>query len=55
LKSAAERGRKGGRPKAMDEKKIEQARALHRSQIPVTEICKTLDISKGTLYRNLAR
>jgi DNA invertase Pin-like site-specific DNA recombinase len=54
LKSAAERGRKGGRPKAMDDKKIEQARALYRSQIPISEICQTLGISKGTLYRNLS-
>lgn len=53
LKSALERGRKGGRPRTMDEKKIEQARALHRSQIPISEICTTLGISKGTLYRNL--
>lgn len=54
LKAAAERGRKGGRPRVMDLKKIEQARALHRSQIPVSEICKTLGVSKGTLYRNLS-
>jgi DNA invertase Pin-like site-specific DNA recombinase len=53
LKAAAERGRKGGRPRLMDTNKIEQARALHRSQIPVFEICKTLGISKGTLYRNI--
>lgn len=53
LKAAADRGRKGGRPRAMDEKKIDQARALHRSQIPVAEICQTLGISKGTLYRSL--
>ncbi len=53
LKAAADRGCKGGRPRAMDEKKIEQARALHRSQIPISEICKTLGVSKGTLYRNL--
>lgn len=53
LKSAAERGRKGGRPRLMDEKKIEQARVLYLSKIPVSEICKTLGISKGTLYRNI--
>lgn len=53
LKAAAERGRKGGRPRVMDEKKIEQARSLHRSRIPISEICKTLGISKGTLYRNI--
>lgn len=54
LRAAAERGRKGGRPRSLDENKIEQARALHRSKIPVTEICRTLGISKGTLYRNLS-
>lgn len=53
LKSAAERGRKGGRPRVMDEKKIQQAQALHKSEIPIAEICKTLGVSKGTLYRNL--
>lgn len=53
LKAAAERGRKGGRPRLMDVSKIEQAKALHGSQIPIAEICKTLGVSKGTLYRGL--
>ena len=53
LKAAAERGRKGGRPRLMDESKILQARALRQSEIPVGEICKTLGVSKGTLYRNI--
>lgn len=54
LRAASERGRKGGRPKVMDEVKIQQARALYREKtIPVTEICKTLGISKGTFYRCL--
>ncbi len=54
LKAAAQRGRKGGRPKAMNPQKIEQARALYREKsIPVMEICKTLGVSKGTLYRCL--
>lgn len=54
LRAAADRGRKGGRPRAMDDKKIQQARALHREKsIPVMEICKTLGISKGTFYRCL--
>lgn len=53
LKSAAERGRKGGRPRLMDSKKIQQARALYNSKIPVVEICRTLGVSKGTLYRSL--
>ncbi len=53
LKAAAERGRKGGRPRLMDVSKIEQAKALHSSQIAIADICKTLGVSKGTLYRNL--
>lgn len=53
LKSAAERGRKGGRPRLMDHQKIQQAHALYNSKIPVVEICRTLGVSKGTLYRNL--
>ena len=53
LKAAANRGRKGGRPRLMDVSKIEQAKALHSSQIPIAEICKTLGVSKGTLYRGL--
>lgn len=53
LKAAAERGRKGGRPRVMDEKKVQQARALHQSQIPIAEICDILKVSKGTLYRNI--
>jgi DNA invertase Pin-like site-specific DNA recombinase len=52
LKAAADRGRKGGRPRLMDENKILQARALRLSNIPIAEICKTLGISRGTLYRN---
>lgn len=53
LKAAAARGRKGGRPRLMDDSKILQARALHHSEIPIAEICKTLGVSKGTLYRNI--
>lgn len=54
LKAAAERGRKGGRPRLMDEKKIQQAKAMHKEKgIGISEICKTLGVSKGTLYRNL--
>lgn len=54
LQAAALRGRKGGRPRVMDETKIQQARALHREKsIPVADICKTLGVSKGTFYRCL--
>lgn len=54
LKAAAQRGRKGGRPRLMDDSKIQLAKTLHNEKsIPVAEICKTLGISKGTLYRCL--
>lgn len=54
LRAASERGRKGGRPRLMDETKVQLARALHKEKaIAVGEICRTLGVSKGTLYRNL--
>lgn len=54
LKAAADRGRKGGRPRLMDDSKIQLAKTLHNEKsIPIGEICRTLGISKGTLYRNL--
>jgi DNA invertase Pin-like site-specific DNA recombinase len=54
LESARRRGRLGGRPAAMDEKKKRQARALlsdHTTSI--AEVCATLGISRATLYRHL--
>ena len=54
LKAAADRGRKGGRPRLMDASKVQLAQTLHKEKaITVGEICRTLGISKGTLYRNL--
>jgi DNA invertase Pin-like site-specific DNA recombinase len=54
LSSARARGRVGGRPKAMDEKKIQIARSLHADgKTSISEICKTLKVSKATLYRCL--
>jgi DNA invertase Pin-like site-specific DNA recombinase len=53
LKAAADRGRKGGRPRLMDETKIQFARASQEKAIAVKEICRMLGISKGTLYRSL--
>jgi DNA invertase Pin-like site-specific DNA recombinase len=54
LSAAADRGRKGGRPRLMDGEKIRLARTLHQNKsITVSEICRTLGVSKGTLYRNL--
>jgi DNA invertase Pin-like site-specific DNA recombinase len=53
LFSARARGRLGGRPKALDDKKRQIALSLYESRTAVSEICATLGISKATLYRNL--
>lgn len=52
LASARARGRKGGRPRAMDEKKAAIARTLRQDpERTVKEICATLGISPATFYR----
>lgn len=54
LQAARARGRCGGRPRLMDQEKVRLARTLHNDKsITVGEICRSLGISKGTLYRNL--
>jgi DNA invertase Pin-like site-specific DNA recombinase len=54
LASARARGRVGGRPKAMDEKKVQIAKSLYvDGKTSISEICETLKVSKATLYRNL--
>jgi DNA invertase Pin-like site-specific DNA recombinase len=54
LSAARARGKKGGRPKAMDDKKIIMARALFNDKNnSIKDICKTLNVSKPTLYRYL--
>jgi DNA invertase Pin-like site-specific DNA recombinase len=51
LASARARGRKGGRPPA-DQKKVQKALTMYDSRdYSISEICKTFDISQGTLYR----
>ncbi len=52
LASARARGRNGGRPKALTEKQRQQAKALIKDpSISIGEICKTLKVSRSTLYR----
>lgn len=52
LIAARARGRLGGRPKALDDKKAEMARRLYRDKTnAITDICRTLNISRATLYR----
>ena len=55
LASARARGRKGGRPRALSEKKRQQARTLIKdTTLNIGEICKTLGVSRSTLYRSVS-
>jgi DNA invertase Pin-like site-specific DNA recombinase len=52
LQAARGRGRKGGRPKALTIKKVQMLHDLYRNKDnSIDEICKTLNISRTTLYR----
>jgi len=54
LKAARARGRLGGRPKSMDDRKLKLAIDMMKDiTIPVKEVCDTLNVSKSTLYRYL--
>jgi DNA invertase Pin-like site-specific DNA recombinase len=54
LQAARARGRKGGRPKALTGKKLAMAQSLFDDKTnPIDDICKTLHISRATLYRNI--
>jgi len=54
LKAARARGRKGGRPKLMDDKMISMAKMLMADHSnSVKDVCETLGVSRSTLYRNL--
>ena len=55
LAAARARGRKGGRPRHLDDKKKRHAAMLRSDPTnSVKDICRTLGISKATLYRYLA-
>jgi DNA invertase Pin-like site-specific DNA recombinase len=53
LLAARARGRKGGRPKALTARQLGIAQDLYEKRYPIAEICRTLKISKATLYRVL--
>ena len=56
LAAARARGRKGGRPKALDEKKTQLLYQLYdERKRTVKEISDILDISRSTLYGYLQR
>src|SRR5436309_4479373 len=52
LEAARARGRKGGQPKALNSKQIAIAQHLYNDKTnAISDICKTLNISRSTLYR----
>lgn len=52
LKAARSRGRLGGRPPKLNTSQIEMAkRLLNDPTVAIKEICRTLQISRSTLYR----
>jgi DNA invertase Pin-like site-specific DNA recombinase len=54
LTAARERGRIGGRPKALTPRQIQIAQALYDDpKNSIKEICRTLKISKATFYRHV--
>jgi len=56
LKAARARGRLGGRPPmSLDDPRIQTAKKLHADKsMVIADICKTLQVSKPTLYRWIA-
>jgi DNA invertase Pin-like site-specific DNA recombinase len=56
LTAARARGRKGGRPKALTPRKAQMAQALYKDKTnTIDEICRTLNISRATLYRYIKK
>jgi DNA invertase Pin-like site-specific DNA recombinase len=53
LTAARARGRRGGRPKALTAKQLSIAQDLYDKCYPIAEICRTLKISRPTLYRSI--
>ena len=54
LTAARARGRFGGRPRKMDTKKVSMAKSLlENPQNSIDDVCKTLKVSRATLYRYL--
>jgi DNA invertase Pin-like site-specific DNA recombinase len=53
LSAARARGKKGGRPKALTAEQRSIAQDLYDKRHPILEICRTLKISKATLYRSI--
>jgi DNA invertase Pin-like site-specific DNA recombinase len=55
LAAARARGRQGGRPKKLDIRKAEMAQQLYDDKSnTIDDICRTLGISRATLYRYIS-
>ena len=54
LAAAAANGRKGGRPRKVDDADAAKARKLREKGISATDIAKMLGVSRATVYRYLA-
>ena len=54
LAAAAANGRKGGRPRKLDDTEAAKARQLREKGIAATDIAKMLGVSRPTVYRYLA-
>jgi len=53
LLAARARGRLGGRPRVLNTKQIQMAKALLQDrQNSINDVCMTLGVSRSTLYRN---
>lgn len=54
LRAAAARGRRGGRPPALDDQKVRAARAMLASNtMSAAEVARQLGVSPSTLYRHV--
>jgi DNA invertase Pin-like site-specific DNA recombinase len=54
LGAARARGKKGGRKRVMDGRKIALAARLMRDRdVPVSEVCGAMGVSRATLHRYL--
>jgi DNA invertase Pin-like site-specific DNA recombinase len=54
LAAAAAHGRKGGRPRKVDDLAAAKARGLREKGIEAADIAKMLGVSRATVYRRLA-
>jgi DNA invertase Pin-like site-specific DNA recombinase len=53
LSAARARGKRGGRPHALTARQLGIARDLYEKHHPIADICRTLKISRATLYRSI--